>query len=72
MDFYGWRPYVSVAERLSQPAGRDRRSDGFWLPERNTDSNTVLENPGWPQFSTLLTEAGNVGGEDCCGGFDCQ
>ena len=34
-----------------------KRKDLNWLPERNTDTNTRLENPKGAPFSVLLTEA---------------
>src|ERR1035438_9877194 len=37
-------------------AGQCFQMVGLCLPERNTDPNTPLENPGQPQFSTLLTK----------------
>ncbi len=52
---------------------RGKRCRGrIWLPERNTDPNTVLESPWLPQFSKLLTPMADFGDEDRCGGFGCQ
>ena len=65
---------VTVGNRADW--GRDGNSFDFcgliWLPKTDTYPNTRLENPAWPQFSTLLTEAEDVESKDCWGGFACK
>ena len=36
----------------------------IWLPKTNTYPNMRLEKPGWPQYSTLLTEAEDIENKD--------
>jgi hypothetical protein len=57
---------------LSTKRALEVGAETVWLPKTDTYPNTRLENPAWPQFSTLLTEAEDVESKDCWGGFACK
>ena len=58
---YGRRGQTDGVNKWASWVRRER----VWLPERNTNPNTVLENLKKPQFSRLLTQVQIFGGEDC-------
>ena len=45
------------------------RMKTIWLPECDTNPNTVVESPARPQFSALLTEAEDVESKETCRGW---
>jgi hypothetical protein len=54
---------------VNQNAGENPEVEFVWLPETYTDPNMLLEKPGWPQFSRLLTEAEAIESKDCGDGI---
>ena len=52
---------------VNQKAESSRR-EIIWLPETDTDPNTVLENAGHPPFSRLLTIMADFGDWNCSTG----
>ena len=52
--------------------GLNFRRKIVWLPECNTNTNTVAESPKWPLFSTLLTEAERAENRDFRGWVQCS